>query len=91
LQHDNAWPHIAQPMKTYLETLKWEVLPHPLYSLDIAPSDYHLFRSMAHGLEQHFHSYEDTKKWVDSWIASKDFVFSTWNSHAARKMGKSSG
>lgn len=36
--------------------------PHPLYSLDIASSDYHLFRSMAHGLaEQHFYSYEDAK------------------------------
>ena len=29
---------------------------------DIAPSDYHLFRSMTHGLaELHFHSYEDAK------------------------------
>ena len=47
--------------KTYLETLNWEVLPHPAYSPDIAPSDYYLFRSIAHGLfEQHFTSYEDT-------------------------------
>jgi len=31
---------------------------------------------MAHGLaEQYFHSYEDPKKWVDSWIASKVLVF----------------
>ncbi|GBM19406.1 Serine beta-lactamase-like protein LACTB, mitochondrial [Araneus ventricosus] len=66
-------------MKTYLETLKWEVLPHLPYSLDIASSDYHLFRSMAHGLaEQHFHSYEDVKKWIDSWIASKDMQFFQW-------------
>ncbi|GBP95183.1 Mariner Mos1 transposase [Eumeta japonica] len=37
-----------------------------------APSGYHLFRSMAHALsEQRFTSYEDTKNWVDSWIASK--------------------
>lgn len=76
LLHDNARPHVAKPVKTYLKTLKWEVLPHPPYSPDIAPSDYHLFRSMAHGLaEQRFHSYEDTKKWVDSWIASKDVSF----------------
>ncbi|KAG5320381.1 MOS1T transposase, partial [Pseudoatta argentina] len=35
--------HVAKPVKTYLETLKWEVLPHPPYSPDIAPSDFHLF------------------------------------------------
>ena len=27
LQHDNARPHVAKPVKSYLETLKWEVLP----------------------------------------------------------------
>ncbi|KAG5318068.1 MOS1T transposase, partial [Pseudoatta argentina] len=39
----SAKPHVAKPVKTYLETLKWEVLPHPPYSPDIAPSDFHLF------------------------------------------------
>jgi len=61
-------------VKTYLKTLKWEVLPHSPYLPK--PSDYHLFRSMAHGLaEQHFHSYENVKKLVDSWIASKNVSF----------------
>ncbi|KAG5319042.1 MOS1T transposase, partial [Pseudoatta argentina] len=65
--HDNARPHVAKPVKTYLETLKWEVLPHPPYSPDIAPSDFHLFRSMAHGLaDRRFHSYEEAQKWIDS-------------------------
>ncbi|GFU68175.1 mariner Mos1 transposase [Trichonephila clavipes] len=69
-------PHVAKVVKTYLETLKWEVLPHPLYSPDLAPSDYHLFRSVAHGLaDQHFQSYEEVKNWIDSWIASKDNQF----------------
>ncbi|KAG5322346.1 MOS1T transposase, partial [Pseudoatta argentina] len=76
LLHDNARPHVAKPVKTYLETLKWEVLPHPLYSPDIAPSDFHLFRSMAHSLaDGRFHSYEEAQKWIDSWIASKDMSF----------------
>ena len=74
LQHDNARPHVAK-VKTYLETLKWEVLPHPPYSPDVAPSDYHLFRSMAHGLADHFRSYEEVKNWIASWIASKDDQF----------------
>jgi len=35
-----------------------------------------LFRSMAHGLgDQHFRSYEEVKKWIDSWITSKDASF----------------
>ncbi|GBP89712.1 Mariner Mos1 transposase [Eumeta japonica] len=72
----NARPHLAKPVKTYLGTLKWDVLPHPPYSPDIAPSDYHLFRSMAHGLtDQKFTSYEDCQKWVDLWISSKDKEF----------------
>ncbi|GFX93718.1 mariner Mos1 transposase [Trichonephila clavipes] len=76
LQHDNARPHVAKVVKTYLDTLKWEVLPHPPYSPDLAPSDYQLFRSMAHGLaDQHFRSYEEVKNWIDSWIASKDDQF----------------
>ncbi|KAG5318604.1 MOS1T transposase, partial [Pseudoatta argentina] len=76
LLHDNARPHVANPVKTYLETLKWEGVPHPLYSPDIAPSDFHLFRSMAHGLaDRRFHSYGEAQKWIDSWIASKDMSF----------------
>ena len=71
LLHVNARPHVAAPVKTYLETLNWKVLFHSPYSLDIASSDYYLFPSMAHGLfDQNFTSYEDTKNWVDSWIAS---------------------
>jgi len=91
LLHDNARSHVAAPVKTYLETLKWEVLPHPPYSPDIAPSDYHLFRSMTHGLsEQHFTSYEDTK--IVSMIGLKKWsVLPTRYPHATRKMGKSNG
>ena len=60
LQHDNARPHVAKVVKKYLETLKWEILPHPPYSPDVAPSDFHLFRSMAQGLaDQHFSSNEE--------------------------------
>ena len=67
LQHDNARPHVAKPVKTYLETLKWEVLPHPPYSPDIAPSNYYLFRLIAYGLaDQQFRSCEDIEKWLYS-------------------------
>jgi [histone H3]-lysine36 N-dimethyltransferase SETMAR len=29
-QHDNAWPHVAKQVKETLETLGWDILPHPL-------------------------------------------------------------
>ena len=48
LLHDNARPHIAAPVKTDSETLKWDVLLYPSYSPDIALSDFHTFRSMTH-------------------------------------------
>ncbi|UYV81406.1 hypothetical protein LAZ67_20001096 [Cordylochernes scorpioides] len=75
-QHDNTRPRVAKVVKETLEALQWDVLPHPPYSPDIAPSDYHMFRSMTHALaEQHFTSYEEAKNWVDVWIASKDEEF----------------
>jgi len=38
LLHDNVRPHVAKVVKKYLETLKWDVLSHSLYSPDIASS-----------------------------------------------------
>ncbi|EGI67646.1 Mariner Mos1 transposase [Acromyrmex echinatior] len=72
LQHDNARPQNGQDILGNVEMGS----PTPPYSPDVAPSDYHLFRSMAHGLaDQHFRSYEEVKNWIDSWIASKDDQF----------------
>lgn len=69
LQDDNVRQHVARP-------LQWEVLLHPPYFPDIAPSDYLLFRSMTHGMfQQRFTSYEECQKWVGLWIASKDESF----------------
>nr|CDS27118.1 Mariner Mos1 transposase [Hymenolepis microstoma] len=43
LQHGNARPpHVAKVVKKYIEALKWEILPHPPYSPDVAPSHFHL-------------------------------------------------
>jgi histone-lysine N-methyltransferase SETMAR len=50
LQHDNARPHTANMTKAAVQKLDWEILPHPPYSSDLAPSDYHLFRSLSNNL-----------------------------------------
>jgi len=76
LLHDNAPSHTSKPVRETITTLGWEVLPHPPYSPDLAPSDYHLFASMGHALtEQQFDSYEEVEKWVSEWFASKDDQF----------------
>jgi histone-lysine N-methyltransferase SETMAR len=36
--------------KEAIQELVWEILPHPPYSPDLAPSDYHLFRSLSKNL-----------------------------------------
>ena len=54
-QQDSATPHCSYQTRAKLQELGWEVLKHPPYSPDAAPSVYHLFRSLEHFLRgQHF-------------------------------------
>ena len=64
--------HMAESIRDTLEVLSREILPRTTYSLDLAPTDYHLFASMGHAFaEQHFDTYEDVKKSLDEWFAAK--------------------
>ena len=53
-------PHTTGTIKTKMQELGWfELLPHPAYNPDLAPSDYHLFQSMIHSLRgRNFESIE---------------------------------
>jgi len=47
-------------------------LPHPPYSLDIAPSDFHLFKSLQNSfIGKNFTSLEDCKKHLKSFSPIK--------------------
>ncbi|EZA47910.1 Histone-lysine N-methyltransferase SETMAR, partial [Ooceraea biroi] len=43
---DNARPHVSALTLRKIGELNWELLEYPPYSPDLAPSDYHLFRSL---------------------------------------------
>lgn len=74
--HDNAKPHTANLTKKKLKDLGWEVLPHAPYSPDLAPTDYHLFRSLQHSFrEKKFDDFESVKKSIESFLNSKSSDF----------------
>lgn len=41
--HDNAPSHTSRIVREKLDQLRFQVIPHPPYSPDLAPSDFHLF------------------------------------------------
>uniref|UniRef100_A0A3Q2XZY3 Histone-lysine N-methyltransferase SETMAR n=1 Tax=Hippocampus comes TaxID=109280 RepID=A0A3Q2XZY3_HIPCM len=77
LHHDNARPHTAAQMVQTTNKLGWELLPHPSYSPDFAPSDFHLFGPLKalfmRGTK--FESDDEVKSIVSDWLRhqSKDF------------------
>jgi len=54
----------------------WEVLPHPPYSPDMAPSDYHLFGFVKNQMQgQHYETNEALQTAVCQclWVAGTEF------------------
>ncbi|KAL6726917.1 hypothetical protein Aduo_008845 [Ancylostoma duodenale] len=76
LQQDNARPHIAHQTLEKIKELGWELLPHPPYSPDAAPSDYHLFRSLQHYLAgKRLTNVEEVKDRLTRFFESKPAQF----------------
>jgi transposase len=72
LLHDNSRPHTARTTIDALETLKFEVLSHPSYSPDLAPSDLHFFPHLKRDLKgTHITSDDEVKQAVTSWIKQR--------------------
>ena len=73
---DNAKPHRSNVTNAKVRELGWDRLDHPPYSPDLAPSDFHLFRSLQHFLKgKRFDSIEEMQESLEEFFDSKDADF----------------
>jgi histone-lysine N-methyltransferase SETMAR len=70
LQHDSARPHIPRATAKKITDLRLECIPHPAYSPDLAPSDYHVF-----GPLKKFSTDDDIKEEMHRWLHSQSEEF----------------
>lgn len=76
LLHDNARPHKATMSRQKISELNYEVLKHPPYSPDLAPSDFYLFRSLEHSLrDKKFKNVNEVENFLNSHFSSKPSSF----------------
>jgi histone-lysine N-methyltransferase SETMAR len=69
LQHDNARPHTARATHERIQELQWKLLEHPLYSPELAPSDFHLFSPLKNPLDGRcFADEEEVETEVRKWL-----------------------
>ena len=72
----HAKPHVAEVVNAKLQELGGELLPHPPYSPYLAPSDYHLFRSLSNDLrDRKFIEEKDLKIYFKDFFDSKSHEF----------------
>jgi histone-lysine N-methyltransferase SETMAR len=72
LQHDNARPHTARSTVAPNQDLSFEYLPHPPYSPDLAPSDFHVFGPLKQAMGgKSFSSDEEVQQAVHEWLRSQ--------------------
>ncbi|GFN88372.1 histone-lysine N-methyltransferase SETMAR [Plakobranchus ocellatus] len=78
LQHDNATPHTAKRTKKWLARYRWDIIPHPAHSPDLAPSDFHLFGPLKRQLGGKKFEYENELIGeVRDWFSKLDANFFT--------------
>lgn len=69
VHHDNARPHTSLATTQTITKFGWSVVPHPPYSPDLAPSDFHLFGPLKNSLRgQRFEDTEQVKVAVKMWL-----------------------
>ena len=76
LQHDNARPHTSRATAEALVKQKFECVPHPPYSPDLSPCDFHIFPNLKRDLKGiHFTTDDEVKDAVKSWIKKRPAEF----------------
>lgn len=71
--HDNAPAHTSMIAMSKIHDLRFELLPHPPYSPDLAPCDYHLFPNLKKWLGgQRFSNNEEVIAAVDGYFEDLD-------------------
>ena len=77
LLHENARPQVAKLTLQKLNELGYETLPHPPYSPDLSPTDYHFFKHLENFLREKCFKYlSDIKTAFSDFIATRtqDFL-----------------
>ena len=73
LQQDNVRVHTCKIAMDAVEQNGYKLIPHPTYSLDLAPGDYFLFRNLKKDIRgRHFQSNEEVVVAVEEWVRDKD-------------------
>ena len=73
---DNAGPHTARKTMETIRKLKLDLLPHPPYSPDIAPSDIFLFGRLKSDLETvQFEDNNALTSYVQEWVCTQPKKF----------------
>ena len=73
VQQDNARVHTCKIAMDAVEQNGYELIPHPAYSPDFAPSDYFLFLKLKKDIRRcHFQSNEEVVAAVEEWVRDKD-------------------
>ena len=74
--HDSAPAHRAIATQKKLAYLDFQCLNHPPYSLNLAPSDYHLFPGLKKQLKgRHFSSDAEVIAATETWLDEQPYDF----------------
>jgi len=76
LQHDNARPHTARSAVATIQDLSFECLPHPSYSPDLVPSDFHVSGLLKQAMGGKSFRYDkEVQQAVHEWLNSQPKEF----------------